>query len=33
MLLEEDSYLKLPDHTRQIIDVILNLEEQLEAKY
>jgi hypothetical protein len=33
MLLEEDSYLELPDRARQITDVILDLEEQLEAKY
>lgn len=33
MLLEEDSYLELPDRARQITDVILDLEKQLEAKY
>ncbi|KAH2143165.1 hypothetical protein KXV68_006270 [Aspergillus fumigatus] len=31
MLLEEDSYLELPDRARQITDVILDLEKQLEA--
>jgi hypothetical protein len=33
MLLEEDSYLELPDRARQITDVILDLEEQLKAEY
>lgn len=33
MLWEEDSHLELPDRARQITDVILDLKEQMEAKY
>ena len=33
MLLEEDSQLELPDRSRQVTDIILDLESQLEARY
>lgn len=33
MLLEEDSQLEMTDRSRQITDVILDLENQMEARY